>query len=403
MAAKNLADFFALSLAACLRGEQPIEMVQYAARKRNPDLGQPSLFETSNQPHLNKLGPGRWITIHSEKGEHGSHGGHAVYIGDDGKIKTGKFAGKSMDKAFGKQSKPKEKRLAKRGAKHEQGQPGLFETEAQPTLPGVGPGNFISQDKLRAMGKDGLAVDPNELRGSNIRTLSGTPDREINNRRLAASKRRLRLEREAVPLLSDQVAELQPTPEQRIRDMDKLTKARFEGFDKKQKEVWDRTVDELSKLPPDEQKRFMAYWNSGQQPDDPAYFATAFAKFKSGKVKTDAIVDRSDIADPEKRKRVERLDRSLATLQDIHSKAKSEGGKEYASQRVAEVQAQIAAEIGEPKVEESKPSTDPAADNSPESKQSTPENSRSKFRQLMQEQDADDRRKDPGRFAQEYR
>ncbi len=132
---------------------------QYAARKKNPDLGQPSLFETSHQPHLKDLGAGRWITIHAGQGESGNHGGHAVFVGDDGKMKTGKFAGKSMSEAFGAR-KPKDKRLAKRGAKHEQGQPGLFETETQPTLPGVGPGNFIDQGKLRALGKEAKEKEP---------------------------------------------------------------------------------------------------------------------------------------------------------------------------------------------------------------------------------------------------
>lgn len=137
MTAQNLVDVFARSLRAALQGEEPTEIVQYAARKKkNPDLGQPSLFETSNQPHLDDLGPGRWITIHSEKGEGGNKGGHRVYIGDDGKMKTGRFAGQTMNEAFGKS---KQKRLAKRGSKHEHGQDSLFETESQPTLPGVGP------------------------------------------------------------------------------------------------------------------------------------------------------------------------------------------------------------------------------------------------------------------------
>ncbi|MCC7334439.1 MAG: hypothetical protein IT422_05065 [Pirellulaceae bacterium] len=68
---------------------------KYAARKKNPDLGQPSLFETSHQPHLSGLGPGRWITIHGE-----NHGGHHVFVGNDGKMKTGAFSGKSLDEAF---------------------------------------------------------------------------------------------------------------------------------------------------------------------------------------------------------------------------------------------------------------------------------------------------------------
>lgn len=350
MAAKNLADVFAQSLAASLRGEQPVEIVQYAARKKNPDLGQPSLFETSAKPYLNELGPGRWITIHSSEDGGESRGGHRVYIGDDGKMKTGRFAGQSMKDAFG--GKAKEKRSTKRGAKHEHGQPGLFETETQPTLAGIGPGNHA---EVGAM-KPGLAIDPNQLRGSDIQKLSSPVERDISNRRLAAAKRRLRLEREASPLFSDQIAELQPTPEQRIREMDERVKARFEHFDNYQKETWNKSIAELSEMSPDDQKRFMSYWNSGQQPDTPAYLAGAIRKFKSGQIETEAIVDRSDIEDPEKRKRVERLDKTLRTLDDIHSKAKSDSGREYASQRIAEVQAQLDSELGNSKKD--KPSLD---------------------------------------------
>jgi hypothetical protein len=148
MTASNIADVFARSFRAALRGEEPTEIIQYAAKKKNPDLQQPSLFETSVQPKLDDLGPGRWITIHSGDD---NKGGHRVYIGDDGKMKTGRFAGQSMTEAFSK-SPQKKKRLAKRGDKHEHGQGGLFETETQPTLPGIGPKNHADVDALKAMG-----------------------------------------------------------------------------------------------------------------------------------------------------------------------------------------------------------------------------------------------------------
>jgi hypothetical protein len=111
------------------------EVVQYAV-KQNPAHIQPGLFETEQQKKLDDLGPGHWITIHaSEEG----HGGHRVYIGDDGKMKTGIHAGKSFDEAFGASAKQKQKRITKRGDKHEHGQDSLFETETQPTLPGMSP------------------------------------------------------------------------------------------------------------------------------------------------------------------------------------------------------------------------------------------------------------------------
>jgi hypothetical protein len=78
------------------------QVEQYALKtKKAPksSIFQPSLFETSKQPHLDTLGPGRWITIHAEQEHEGS--GHHVFVGDDGKMKTGQFAGKTMEEAFG--------------------------------------------------------------------------------------------------------------------------------------------------------------------------------------------------------------------------------------------------------------------------------------------------------------
>lgn len=178
MSRKDFAEALASHLAAALSGADPVDVVQYAARKKNPDLGQPSLFETSAKPYLNELGPGRWITIHSS--DHGgeSHGGHRVYIGDDGKMKTGRFAGKTMAESFG--SKPKEKRSTKRGDKHEHGQPGLFETEAQPTLPGVGPGNYA--DRLESVKKrrdsDGKSREPVDVALKKVDVASSVSDGE---------------------------------------------------------------------------------------------------------------------------------------------------------------------------------------------------------------------------------
>lgn len=141
----TLAEQFAAAVRSQLAPSLAVETVQYAARKKNPDLMQPSLFDTSPQRKLADLGAGHWITMNS--GSDGE-GGHRVFIGDDGKMKTGKFAGKTFQEAFGK-TKEKTKRITKRGGKHEHGQPGLFETESQPTLPGIGPGNAMEVDAIK--------------------------------------------------------------------------------------------------------------------------------------------------------------------------------------------------------------------------------------------------------------
>lgn len=119
------------------------ESDQYARKKKDNPF-QPMLFQTQEQGKLEGLGPGHWITIgakETDKDPDGHHGGHHVFMGDDGKMKTGAFKGMTPKEAFG--DRQKQKRITKRGQKHEHGQAGLFETETQPTLPGVGPGNYI--------------------------------------------------------------------------------------------------------------------------------------------------------------------------------------------------------------------------------------------------------------------
>lgn len=72
--------------------------------------------------------------------------------------------------------------------------------------------------------------------------------REITNRRLAASKRRLRLEREAVPLFADHVAVEQPTPEERIRRIDEGVNQNWTEMRKRRAESWRRIRARLRAL-----------------------------------------------------------------------------------------------------------------------------------------------------------
>lgn len=66
---------------------------RYGRKPPKPSPGQMSFDDQDG---------GRWITIGSEQGaDGGKHGGHPVYIGKDGEMKTGKFAGKTLGEAFG--------------------------------------------------------------------------------------------------------------------------------------------------------------------------------------------------------------------------------------------------------------------------------------------------------------
>lgn len=72
---------------------------RYARRKH--DQRQGLLFDMPGQQYLPGIGPGRWVTIGGDKGPDGRrHGGRPVFIGADGEMKTGKFAGMTPEEAF---------------------------------------------------------------------------------------------------------------------------------------------------------------------------------------------------------------------------------------------------------------------------------------------------------------
>lgn len=164
----------------------------------------------------------------------------------------------------------------------------------------------------------GLAIDPSHLRGNGFRfTEEENQLREINNRRLAASERRLRIERESAPLFADQIAALQPTALERLQSMDAATQERFAHWDQKRQETWEEALARIAELSVEQQNKFLAYWNTSPVPSDPAYMLMAVRRFVEGKIDLEAIVDRSYITDPEKRRRAEKLDKSLRNLHDI--------------------------------------------------------------------------------------
>jgi hypothetical protein len=94
----------------------------------------------------------------------------------------------------------------------------------------------------------------------------------ITKRRLSNSTRALQKEREKLPLLSDWVAEQQPTPEERINNFD-------EGLIKYQKKLrisrakgWREVRKILSCLSEEAKIIVLNYWNNSRIPKSPEYF-----------------------------------------------------------------------------------------------------------------------------------
>lgn len=94
----------------------------------------------------------------------------------------------------------------------------------------------------------------------------------ITKRRLSNSTRALQKEREKLPLLSDWVAEQQPTPEERINNFDKGLIEYQKKLRKYRAEKWREVRKILSCLSLEAKSTVLNYWNNSRIPKDPVYF-----------------------------------------------------------------------------------------------------------------------------------
>lgn len=182
----------------------------------------------------------------------------------------------------------------------------------------------------------GLAVDPLSIRGTYVLTQDEVyKPREINGRRIAARKRRQRIERENAGLFADEVASEQLDPEEEIRQSDARMRQRIAGADSNARWRWTENFRRLAMLPAADQAKIVAAWNVADTPSNHAYFAGWLTKaLRSGLA--DVVTDRSSIADPELRAVVERMDKCWRTLKDIERAAKPGSPVNIAGQRLAE-------------------------------------------------------------------
>ena len=188
----------------------------------------------------------------------------------------------------------------------------------------------------------GMAVNPLDFAGTNPLTEKTVYEpREINNRRIAARARRQRIEREKAPLFADQIASEQPDPVEELKKHDEGFNQRLEQIDSRAQEKWISNFHEVGKLPADEQGKLLTAWNASPGPKDHAYFAGFLAKWKSGKIDTSEVIDRSDIEDPELRQKVSKLDRTLSNLKQMRSAATAEAGQKHLDRRINEVESEL--------------------------------------------------------------
>ena len=182
----------------------------------------------------------------------------------------------------------------------------------------------------------GLAVDPLSIRGTSILTQDEVyKPREINNRRVAARKRRQRIERDKAGLFANEVAADQLDPAEELKQADARMKQRIDGNDSNARWQWTENFRRLAKLPSDHQTKIVAAWNAAATPSDHAYFSGFLTKALASGL-AEVVTDRSAIADPELRAVIERMDKCWRTLKDIERAARPDSPINISGQRLAE-------------------------------------------------------------------
>lgn len=103
--------------------------------------------------------------------------------------------------------------------------------------------------------------------------------RGVTPRRLAAAKRALKCQADALPLFTEQIRAEQPTPEERIRNFDDNYAERAQGWRDHDAERWRKARAQLRALPKKEQEVVLGFWNKSSMPADASYFATVMHNY----------------------------------------------------------------------------------------------------------------------------
>lgn len=97
--------------------------------------------------------------------------------------------------------------------------------------------------------------------------------RPVTPRRVQAAARALKREQEDCPLFADDIAEDQPTPEERVRVMDAQQVAYWQRIRDYNAQTWRAARRILFSLPAEERDRLLAAWQAAPYPGGASYFA----------------------------------------------------------------------------------------------------------------------------------
>lgn len=124
--------------------------------------------------------------------------------------------------------------------------------------------------------------------------------RPITPRRLSAAKRALQRERDKFPLLTDWVAQQQPTPEGRLDHFQSVEARRIESTRQNRADNWKRARRLLRLLPSEIRQAILDKWNNHSMPADPAYLGDLIWTTISHQVE-DGSLNIPDDLNPKKR------------------------------------------------------------------------------------------------------
>jgi hypothetical protein len=103
-------------------------------------------------------------------------------------------------------------------------------------------------------------------------------------RKRAALRRKQRLEREALPLLADQIAEAQPSEDRVMADR-ALAWSEQEIRDRRARaEKWHEARRQIDALPEDERRAVRRAWDCAPYPADPSYLLSVLHSYSQGRI-----------------------------------------------------------------------------------------------------------------------
>ncbi|MEO1139385.1 MAG: hypothetical protein AAFW87_08005 [Pseudomonadota bacterium] len=104
------------------------------------------------------------------------------------------------------------------------------------------------------------------------------------SRKRAALRRKQRLEREALPLFAEQIAEAQPNEDQVMQDRAAAWQVHEIKDRSARAEKWRKARRQIDALPEDERQKVRRAWDCAPYPADPSYLLSVLHSYSLGRI-----------------------------------------------------------------------------------------------------------------------